>query len=243
MKLNSCNAIEVAVRLIRAAAQRLVASPLLPQQIRTRAMRVAARIEETEDLRPGDMRVNLDRRTAHYREPVLLAKAIIQSLGRTPLAGGLIGWTFLIRTPEAVEDALRLFLAEALPDVTIHKTGLQLGGTALKFNPDLVFSAPSAVGDVKYKLSPGEWSRADLYQLVTFATAFGVRHALLVRFREPAERKCPDLIVGDVRVSERTWPADPLIPPPTAAVHFVDGVRNWITSCVLEGDGQKALVH
>jgi len=220
-------------RVIRAAAHAVVASPLLPKAIRARAMQVAARIEEADDLRPGDIRAKVDRRTAHYREPVLLAKTIIQSLGRTPLAGGHIGWTFLIRTPEAVEDALRLFLAEALPDGFVHKIGLQLTGTTLTFSPDLVFSAPSAVGDVKYKLSRGEWTRSDLYQLVAFATGFRVHHALLVRFREPVELRCHDLIVGDLHVSERTWPADPLIPAATAAAQFVDGVRDWIASCAL----------
>jgi 5-methylcytosine-specific restriction endonuclease McrBC regulatory subunit McrC len=165
-------------RLIRAAAHAVVASPLLPQPIRARAMRVAARVEEADDLRPGDLRVKVDRRTAHYRESVLLAITIIQSLGRTPLAGGHIGWTFLIRTPETVEDALRLFLAEALPAASVDKTRIQLPGTSLTLNPGLVFSAPRAVGDVKYKLSPGEWIRTDLYQLVAFATGFRVSHAL-----------------------------------------------------------------
>jgi 5-methylcytosine-specific restriction endonuclease McrBC regulatory subunit McrC len=230
-------------RLIRAAAQAVMASPLLPQPIRARAMRVAARVEEADDLRPGDIRVDVDRRAAHYRDPVLLARTIIQSLGRTPLAGGHIGWAFLIRTPETVEEALRRLLAEALPRGLVHKTGLRLTGTALTFNPDLVFSAPSAVGDVKYKLSSGEWSRADLYQLVAFATGFRVGHALLVRFRDAAVPTCRDLTVGGVRASERTWPADPLIPAPTAAAQFVSGVRDWIASCALADGRQQALVN
>jgi 5-methylcytosine-specific restriction enzyme subunit McrC len=230
-------------RVIRAAAHALLASPLLPKHVRARAMQVTARIEEADDLRPGDIRVKVDRRTVHYREPVLLAKTIIQSLGRTPLAGGHIGWTFLIRTPEAVEHALRLFLAEALPDRSVDKTRLQLTGTALTISPDLVFSAPLAVGDVKYKLSAGEWIRSDLYQLVAFATGFRVQHALLVRFREPVVLTCRDLMVGEVHVSERTWPADPLIPAATAAGQFVDGVRGWIAGCALPGaHGDKQLL-
>jgi hypothetical protein len=36
------------------------------------------------------------------------------------------------------------------------------------------------------------------------------------------------LVVGDLHVSERTWPADPLIPAAVAAAQFVDGVRHWI---------------
>jgi 5-methylcytosine-specific restriction enzyme subunit McrC len=222
-------------RVIRAAAQKLAASPLLTKEVRARAAQVAARIEEAQDLRPGDTEVKADRRTAHYRDPVLLAKTIIRSLGRTPLTGGHIGWTFLIRTPEAVEDALRLFVTKAMAESSVHKTGLRLSGTALTFNPDLVFGAPSAIGDVKYKLSGGEWIRSDLYQLVAFATGFRVHHALLVRFREPIVVACRDLMVGGVHVSERTWPADPLIPAGTAAAQFVDGVRHWIASCAVAG--------
>jgi 5-methylcytosine-specific restriction enzyme subunit McrC len=206
-------------------------------------MRLAARIEEVDNLRPGDMRTAIDRRTAHYRDPILLAKAIIQSLGRTPLAGGHIGWTFLIRTPEAVEDALRLLLSEALSGVSVDKTGLQITNSSLTLNPDLVFRPTSAVGDVKYKLSTGEWSRPDLYQLVAFATGFGVHHALLVRFREPTVLTCCDLVIGDVRVSECAWTADPLIPAPTPAVQFVNGVRSWIANCAVLDDRQKTFAH
>ena len=230
-------------RLIRAAAQALIGSALLPKEIRTRAMRLAARIEEVDDLRPADIRTVIDRRTAHYRDPVLLAKAILRSLGRTPLAGGHTGWTFLIRTPEVVEDAVRLLLSEALPDVSVGKIPLQITGTSLSLNPDLVFRPLSAIGDVKYKLSTGDWGRTDLYQLVAFATGFRVRHALLVRFRDPSVLTCSDLMVGDVRVSECTWPADSLIPASVAVTQFVHGVRNWIADCTIVHDRQKAFAH
>jgi hypothetical protein len=223
-------------RLVRGAARALIASPLLPREIRTRAMRLAARVEEVDELRPSDIRTTIDRRTAHYREPILLAKAILQSLGRTPLAGGHIGWTFLIRTPETVEEAVRLLLSEALRDVSVDKSGLQIAGTSLTFNPDLVFRPLSAIGDVKYKLSTGEWTRPDLYQLVAFATGFRVCHALLLRFREPTVPACCDLMVGDVRVSECTWTADPLIPASTAAAQFVNRVRDWIANCAIVDD-------
>ena len=196
-------------------------------------MRVACESKRRTNSRPGDLRVKVDRRTAHYREPVLLAITIIQSLGRTPLAGGHIGWTFLIRTPETVEDALRTASVEALPAASVDKTRLQLPGTSLTLNPDLVFSAPAAVGEVKYKLSPGEWIRTDLYQLVAFATGFRVSACSASSIPGAAVSACRDLTVGNVHVSERTWPADPLIPAATAAVQFVGGVRDWIASCTL----------
>jgi 5-methylcytosine-specific restriction enzyme subunit McrC len=218
-------------RLIRAAAQALISTAVLPRELRSRAMRLSARLEEAEDLRPDDIRTSIDRRTAHYKEPVLLAKAIIRSLGRMPLAGGHVGWTFLIRTPETVEEALRLLLSEALHEVSVDKTGLKIAGTSLTLNPDLAFRRPSAIGDVKYKLSTGEWNRPDLYQLVAFATGYSVRQAVLVRFRQPTIPTCCDLTVGDVRVSECTWIADSLMPASIAAAQFVDSVRSWIEHC------------
>jgi 5-methylcytosine-specific restriction enzyme subunit McrC len=214
-------------RLIRAAALAIAATTLVRRDVRARALRVVARVEEAGDLRSNDLAANVDRRTAHYRDPALLARALIQHVGRTPLAGGHTGWTFLIRTPEVVENALRSYLAEAMQE-SVRRAGLQLKGTALTLNPDLVFGPPSAIGDVKYKLSSGDWNRADLYQLVAFATGFRVDHALLVQFRQPNVPGCPDLFVGGVRVSERTWPSDPLIPGYTAAAQFVDGVRDWM---------------
>ena len=77
----------------------------------------------------------MNRRTAYYRDSVLLARAVIRNVGRSPLAGGEFGWTFLIRTPEAVEEALRLWLAEKLSNAFIRKEGQQLSGTRLTLTP------------------------------------------------------------------------------------------------------------
>jgi 5-methylcytosine-specific restriction enzyme subunit McrC len=215
-------------RIVRAATRVLLAAPFFADEIRHSALRLAARLEDAGDLVTSDLGVGVDRRTAHYPDSVLLAKAVIGSVGRNPLPGGHVGWTFLIRTPEAVEDALRLWLAEALPHAFVRKTGRQLGGTTLTLNPDLVFGPPTAVGDIKYKLSAGEWNRADLYQLVAFATGFRVKRGLLIQFRGPGVRTCPELQVGDLRVSECAWPADPLMRPETAAAQFIKHVENWV---------------
>jgi 5-methylcytosine-specific restriction enzyme subunit McrC len=189
-------------RIVRAATQILAAAPFLADELRRSALRLAARLEDAGSLLAGDLRACVDRRTAHYRDSVILAKAVIGSVGRTPLGGGQLGWTFLIRTPEAVEDALRLCLTEALPHAFVRKIGRRLGDTMLTLNPDLVFGPPTVVGDIKYKLSSGDWNRSDLYQLVAFATGFRVRRGLLIQFRGPDVRACPELQVGDLHVSD-----------------------------------------
>jgi 5-methylcytosine-specific restriction enzyme subunit McrC len=217
-------------RVVRGAVRTLVGSSLFSEEIRRRAIRLEARLEDASNLRPDDLRVTLNRRTAYYRDSVLLARAVIRNVGRSPLAGGEFGWTFLIRTPEAVEEALRLWLAEKLSNAFIRKEGQQLSGTRLTLTPDLVFGAPTAVGDIKYKLSSGDWNRADFYQLIAFATGFRVKRGLLVQFRRPGVRTCPDLAVGDVRVTECAWPADPLLPPEAAAAQFLDEVGRWVAA-------------
>src|SRR5262245_18655753 len=88
-------------------------------------------------------------------------------------------WTFLCPTPDAVEAGLRNALSERLGTRwSITKRGKTLTGD---FNrmllPDLVFGTTDAV-DVKYKLdTDGQIRRADLNQVTTFATGYGIGRA------------------------------------------------------------------
>jgi hypothetical protein len=133
-----------------------------------------------------------------------------------------------------------MLVAEALPKVSVRKATVKLGGIALTLNPDLAFGN-SAVGDVKYRLSSGEWDRPELYQIVAFATGFRVKYALLLRFREPAIVACPALSVGDLHVSERTWIADPLIPASVAAAQFEAEILDWVEGCALAAPIAEAI--
>jgi 5-methylcytosine-specific restriction endonuclease McrBC regulatory subunit McrC len=78
-----------------------------------------------------------------------------------------------------VELGLRRTLDRRLsPQWPVKKVGLTLSPSHLTLNPDLVFDDGRQVGDVRYKLSKGEWRRTDLYQVVAFATGFRSNAAL-----------------------------------------------------------------
>ena len=110
----------------------------------------------------------------------MLARRVLRSAGRSLMGGGELMWTFLIRTPELIEDGVRSVLQEALGTSVVMKKRQPLAGSELTFNPDLRFFGNRAVGDVKYKLRAGDWNRADLYQVLSFAAGLRCFHAAIV---------------------------------------------------------------
>ncbi len=132
--------------------------------------------------------------------------------------------------PRLPLQTLRVVLQERLGGARVRKEGRQLVGSTLTFNPDLVFDGGSAVGDVKYKMSGGDWSRADLYQTIAFAEAFGANRGLIIRFRGPGVRDAPDLWVGAKAIHEVTWRADSLTSSSEAADAMATDVLSWLDS-------------
>jgi 5-methylcytosine-specific restriction endonuclease McrBC regulatory subunit McrC len=187
-------------------------------------------MEDVGELRLVDISATLDRRTHAYYSPFVLAKHVLRRQGRLIEHGSEVAWTFLIPTPLLVEQGLRSVLTEALNSRwSVQKRGLQLKGSTLTFNPDLVFAGGLAVGDVKYKLFRGEWNRADLYQVHAFAGAYRSRHCALVGFRTPESKPLPPLAIGDVEVRELCWPADTELSPILAAQTLVKTGKDWLS--------------
>ena len=159
---------------------------------------------------------------------MLLAKHLLQGQGRTLAAGGEAAWTFLIRTPEMIEAGIRQILLDGLGGGYVRKVGRQSTGSSLTFNPDLVFGEDRAVGDVKYKVSSGEWTRSDLYQAIAFAEAFQTKDATIVRFRQPNTDAVVDVTVGTKTIHEITWLADTDRGPEAVAADLVAQARAWL---------------
>ena len=223
-------------RVLRAAAERIVAVAAIDKDIRRRARRVLARFDDVGPLRQSDLRAVVDRRSGFYRDAVALAHQVLQATGRAVSAGSHLGWTFLVRTPDVVEGAIRRILAESFDDLPVldartgeqlrvTKTGIQLDGSSMTLNPDLVFG-DAAVGDVKYKISEGEWVRADLNQTVTFAAGYRVGHGVVVTFGHGDVRP-GTLEVGDIRLRLLTWDISPGVPPEEAAERLDHDLRAW----------------
>ncbi len=214
-------------RVLKAAARQLVSAPNLEPALRRRAARALSRMDAVGQIRRDDEpRAVVDRRTHHYSAALHLARHVLNGRGRNLHAGAESVWTFLIRTPEPVEAGLRELLREALPDQRVRKAGIALGSSGLTLNPDLVFGPPSAIGDVKYKILGSHWDRADLYQLVAFASGYGVVEAVLFGFSTTGVALPPTLTVGETRVSTVAWPAGSGLDPEQARRVFVAAARD-----------------
>jgi hypothetical protein len=214
-------------RVLRAATATVAAAPVLKVELRRRARHVLSRFTDVGDLRPGDVRHAPDRRTAHYAMGLQLARHVLAATGRTIAPGPTPAWTFLIRTPELIEGAVRSILRRELHDVIdVKKAGLQLKPSKLTLNPDLVFGS-AAVGDIKYSLLSSTWKRSHLYQAVAFATGYRVSRAGVFGFTTTGPRP-PELQVGPVYLRAFTWLANEAVAPQVAEAKFVDEARKWI---------------
>ena len=192
-------------RVLAAASRMVVATPTRDSMLRRRAKRALARFEEVGSLRVEDLRWRPERRAGYYAISTTLARHILLGVGRTLAKGKEPITTFLIRTPEMVEAGLRTLLSRKLPARKIEKRGMQLAGSTMTLNPDLVFDSGRVVGDVKYKLLSHDWPRSDLYQLVAFATGFRARRGLVVHFSQHKDEGLPSVEVGDVQLHAASW--------------------------------------
>jgi hypothetical protein len=96
--------------------------------------------------------------------------------------------------------------------------------------PDLVFGDRIAVGDVKYKISDGEWNRHDLYQVTTFAAGFRAPTVGMFTFGVEAGVALPALQIGSVAVRGFLWNASGEMSPDDAAADVVAQARQWLSS-------------
>jgi hypothetical protein len=222
-------------RILLAGARHVAASSTLPRADRRRALSIAARMDDVTSIRPGDERARTDRRTAYYGNALGLARHIIAGQGRTIGAGAHYARTFLIRTPEMVEEGIRRILQRRLGDRwRIEKRGRQLIGSSLIFNPDLVMNDGLAVADVKYKWTEKEWVRSDLYQTVAFAVEYRTQVAALVGFRRAESGSRDAVMVGDIRINSIDWDASDEISPKEAEGRFGREFESWLSASTSE---------
>lgn len=216
-------------RVVKAAAARVMASEALPLALRRRARALVSRFDDVGELRLTDFRSRPDRRTAHYSNSHSLARHILTGVLRTIALGRAPAWTFLFRTPEMVEVGVRRIVEDSLRSRSgVAKRGVRLANSTMTLNPDIVIGDSIAVADVKYKLCAGEWVRSDLYQIVSFAEAFGTNVGAIIGFVGPGEAGLAPLAVGRKRLIYLGWNADPRVAPETAAELLSGRVREWI---------------
>jgi 5-methylcytosine-specific restriction enzyme subunit McrC len=217
-------------RVLKAAAQAVTVSIDASPLTRRRAARITARMEDVGPLRTNDLRTRPDRRTAHYEDALLLARAILMNVRRTLEHGSQTAWTFLIRTPELVESGVRRELQDLLPDGwRVRKEIFPLRGANMSVAPDLVLGCVIAIGDVKYKRVLARWRRADLYEVTAFATAAGVPRAAVIEFRGEGDPDLPPTVaIGNTQLQCFAWEAREDIAPDQAAALLATTIENWL---------------
>jgi 5-methylcytosine-specific restriction enzyme subunit McrC len=92
-----------------------------------------------------------DRLSQNYVHSVSLARLILDGCGISLSDGKTHGTSFLVRTPELIEDGLRSIIETGLPNIPVKKRRQILGDSGLSINPDIVFGDGLAIADVKYK--------------------------------------------------------------------------------------------
>lgn len=217
-------------RVLRAALITVASSTEAASPTRRRAMATAARMYGVGPLRSQDMRVQLDRRTAHYRDALLLSRAVLANIRRALVFGDDIAWSFLIRTPDLVEEGIRKILRSSLGEPwNVRKRTIPLTGAGMSVAPDLIFGAGHAVGDVKYKRTTAKWRRPDLYEVTTFAVAADTPRAAIIGFRVEDDPPAPPVVtVGETEIRFFAWDAREGVAPEVAAAKLVSSVQAWL---------------
>lgn len=217
-------------RIIKEAARLVSGSSALIWSDRHRAIAIVSSIPNAGRLRPGDLDTFVDRHSRSYASSIALARHIIAGQGRTIESGPDVAWTFLIRTPELIEEGIRAVLKRELAGRRqIVKQGRQIPGSTLTFSPDLLFDGGIATGDVKYKWLGREWKRADLYQAIAFAVAFDTDLAALGGFRATPLLEPRRVVIGDIEVREFEWIANSDVPPEEAASILAGSLDEWLS--------------
>jgi 5-methylcytosine-specific restriction enzyme subunit McrC len=216
-------------RIVRAACERVSCLSNISADTRRRARRLLYRMDGVGQLLHADIRRKPDRLSKSYIRPVSLAQLILGTCGISLSHGKIHGTSFLLRTPEIIEDGLRSIIAEALPSIQVKKRRQMLGDSGISVNPDIVFGNRLAVADVKYKYFGRDWNRNDFNQIVAFATAFDTQRCALFGFvSEPFSSKSGLVRVGRVEATRIAWPVGPGTSPGTVSKLMIESLKHWL---------------
>lgn len=215
-------------RVLKAASLRLLGWPGLSSDLHRRCRRILHRFSDIGELHDGDKVIRLDPLTRIYKDVHPLALLILDGSSVAIHEGAHPMWTFLCRTPDAVEAGVRSILSHRLgTHWAIDKQGKTLAGDKCRrLNPDLVFGNTFAVGDVKYKRSSdGTIARSDLNQITTFATGYGVTAGVVIAFGK--DEVGENVHVGPVRINGFNWNIDDPTPD-RAADRIARHLQGWL---------------
>ncbi|MFI1535789.1 McrC family protein [Streptomyces anandii] len=178
-------------RLLRGAVERLLRLPGVPHDVRRGLLHQRARLADVTVIRRGqplpDWRPN--RLNSRYQHALHLARTVLEDASVEHAPGGLRIDGFLFDMNKLFEDFVTVALREACRHLG-HSARLQDPhhldeAAAIRMRPDFVLyepgGAPCAVVDAKYKAEKRDgFPDADLYQMLAYCTALGLREGHLV---------------------------------------------------------------
>lgn len=224
-------------RVVRAACERVSCLSQIAGNTRRRARRLVYRMDGIGPLLHADRRRKPDRLSKNYIHPISLARLILDGCGISLSDGKNQGTSFLLRTPEIIEDGLRSIISQKLPNIHVTKRRQMLGDSGISMNPDIVFGNRLAIADVKYKYFGRDWNRNDFNQIVAFATAFDSQRCALFGFVSDSLFQKPVLVqVGRVEATRIAWPVGPGTSPEVGSQTMIDGLSVWLlgTPCPVD---------
>ncbi|MFE1750129.1 McrC family protein [Streptomyces anandii] len=178
-------------RLLHAAVERLLRLPGVPHDVRRGLLRQRARLAEVTVIVRGQPLPawQPSRLNSRYQHALHLARVVLDNASVEHAAGELRVDGFLFDMNKLFEDFVTVALREACRGLG-HSARLQDPhhldeASAIRMKPDFVLygpqGTPCAVVDAKYKAEKRDgFPDADLYQMLAYCTALGLREGHLV---------------------------------------------------------------
>ncbi|MDC2953033.1 restriction endonuclease [Streptomyces gilvifuscus] len=178
-------------RLLRAAVERLLRLSGVPHEVRRGLLHQRARLADVMVIVRGQPLPawQPSRLNSRYQNALHLARTVLENASVEHAPGGLRVDGFLFDMNKLFEDFVTVALREACRGLG-HSARLQDPhhldeAAAIRMKPDFVLyrphGAPCAVVDAKYKAEKRDgFPDADLYQMLAYCTALGLREGHLV---------------------------------------------------------------
>ncbi|WP_198358112.1 McrC family protein [Streptomyces fildesensis] len=178
-------------RILRTAVERLLRLPEVPRDVRRKLLHQRARLADVTAIVRGQPipTWHPTRLNSRYHRALHLARAVLDGASADHAPGGLHIDGFLFDMNKLFEDFVTVALREAFRG-SVRTARLQDPhhldeASAIRMKPDFVLyeadGVPSAVVDAKYKAEKrGGYPDADLYQMLAYCTALGLREGHLV---------------------------------------------------------------
>lgn len=197
-------------RILAAAVERLLQLPLLDPASRRRLFHFRGVFLEVGALPRGLPLPHTrgDRRNEHYQPALTLARLILANASIEHRIGVHTASAFLVDVAQVFEDFVSVALRESLARsggqlISQRSDRLDASGHAV-VRPDIVWQRDEridAVIDAKYKAEkPAGYPNADLYQMVTYCTRYGLHDGHLVYASGEETPKTIDIIGAPIAV-------------------------------------------